>query len=95
MPRLDSHFRASVKTARIKFVRRDASEDNFWSHCRLDLRLKKPFYACIAQKFRKFQPKPFIGSKVILEGIVVGSVIKQLVAVARKGSAILKQSELL
>jgi hypothetical protein len=29
LTRLDYYFRASVKTARIKFVRREASEDNF------------------------------------------------------------------
>jgi hypothetical protein len=54
-----------------------------------------PLTHILHKRIRNFQPKPFLGSKVILEGIVVGSVIKQIVVVARKGLAILKQSELL
>ena len=53
------------------------------------------FNAYIAQKDPKLSAQTVPRIQSYLQGIVVGSVIKQIVVVARKGLAILKQSELL
>jgi hypothetical protein len=58
--RLTPHFRASVKT-----VRRDAGNDNFSLHCWFELKNSDPFTRIKHKRIRKFQSKPYIGSKVL------------------------------